>query len=332
MHIKYMFIMQHKARPLPVEFCTANAISDSLLGFMRGPVRRPCCLQHDFSVPLTVSDVTVPAAARRHHSRGTTATFDATRALAGHVGSGNEARHRISDGPELQAKVPGRLAPAGDILARAFGSVQACGTGNAVIENENPDETADIYCFAASALAPWPLSGALAVIKLVQVFELWQITGGASAHVKRRAEDAVMAAPQGKLAQDDIRLVALATIAEAPRRGYEIIKLIEETTADWYSPSPNIVYPMLTALAEEGYVSASADPPRLYTITADGRAYLDQNRALADAVLNRLTALGDRVNRWRRALGTDKQPEALDDSAESLVDILARAADNLHRR
>lgn len=141
-----------------------------------------------------------------------------------------------------------------------------------------------------------------------------------------------MAAPQGKLAQDDIRLVALATIAEAPRRGYEIIKLIEETTADWYSPSPNIVYPMLTALAEEGYVSASADPPRLYTITADGRAYLDQNRALAETVLNRLTALGDRVNRWRRALGTDKQPEALDDSAESLVDILARAADNLHRR
>lgn len=141
-----------------------------------------------------------------------------------------------------------------------------------------------------------------------------------------------MAAPQGKLAQDDIRLVALATIAEAPRRGYEIIKLIEETTADWYSPSPNIVYPMLTALAEEGYVSASADPPRLYTITEDGRAYLDQNRALADTVLNRLTALGDRVNRWRRALGTDKQPEALDDSAESLVDILARAADNLHRR
>ena len=141
-----------------------------------------------------------------------------------------------------------------------------------------------------------------------------------------------MAAPQGKLAQDDIRLVALATIGEAPHRGYEIIKLIEEKTADWYSPNPNIVYPMLSSLAEEGYVTASADPPRLYTITDQGRAYLDQNRALADAVLNRLTALGDRVSRWRRALGTDKQPEALDDSAESLVDILARAADNLHRR
>ena len=140
------------------------------------------------------------------------------------------------------------------------------------------------------------------------------------------------AAPQGKLAQGDIRLIALATVAEAPHRGYEIIKLIEEKTADWYSPNPNIVYPMLTGLVEEGYVTATSEPPRLYTITDEGRAYLKQNRDVADAVANRLTALGERVNRWRRALGTDKQPEALDDSAESLVDILARAADNLHRK
>lgn len=142
----------------------------------------------------------------------------------------------------------------------------------------------------------------------------------------------MMAAPQGKLAEGDIRLVALATIGEAPRRGFEIIKLIEEKTADWYSPSPNVIYPMLAGLAGEGYLSATAEPPRLYTITDDGRAYLTQNRDSADAVLNRLTALGERVNRWRRALGTDKQPETLDDSAESLVDILARAADNLHRK
>jgi DNA-binding PadR family transcriptional regulator len=139
-------------------------------------------------------------------------------------------------------------------------------------------------------------------------------------------------APQGKLAESDIRLVALALITEAPRHGYEIIKLIEEKTAEWYSPSPNIVYPMLTNLAEAGYVTASAEPPRLYTITDGGRAYLEQNRGLADVVLNRLTALGERVTRWRRAIGADKRNEVVDDSAESLVDILARAADNLHRK
>lgn len=140
------------------------------------------------------------------------------------------------------------------------------------------------------------------------------------------------AAPQGKLPDADIRLLAVAVIAETPRRGYEIIKLIEEKTADWYSPSPNLIYPMLSSLAEEGYLTASSEPPRLYTITDAGRAYLKDNHDLADAILNRMTALGERVSRWRRALGTDKRPESLDDSAESLVDILARAADGLHRK
>src|ERR1700733_4599675 len=38
------------------------------------------------------------------------------------------------------------------------------------------------------------------------------------------------------LAQGDLRLIALALIAQAPRHGYEIIKQLEEKTADWYSP------------------------------------------------------------------------------------------------
>ena len=136
-----------------------------------------------------------------------------------------------------------------------------------------------------------------------------------------------MVAPGSKgLAQSDLRLAALALIAETPRRGYEIIKLIEEKTADWYSPTPSVVYPTLTGLAEAGYATATTEPPRLYTITDNGRTYLQQNRDPAEAVLNRLTALGERVNRWRRALGTTSKPLEPDaDSTESLVDILARA-------
>jgi len=104
------------------------------------------------------------------------------------------------------------------------------------------------------------------------------------------------------LAQGDLRLLALALIAEAPRHGYELIKLIEEKTADWYSPSPGIVYPTLTYLEEAGYVTAASEgAKKLYTITEEGRAYLATNRELADVVLDRLAALGERVNRWRRA-------------------------------
>src|SRR5271155_5898746 len=102
------------------------------------------------------------------------------------------------------------------------------------------------------------------------------------------------------LAQGDLRLIALALIAEAPRHGYEIIKLLEEKTADWYSPSPGIVYPTLTYLEESGHVTVSTEgSKKLYTITGEGRAYLNANRDIVDAVLDRLSALGERVNRWR---------------------------------
>lgn len=158
------------------------------------------------------------------------------------------------------------------------------------------------------------------------------------------------------LAQGDLRLIALALIAEAPRHGYEIIKLVEEKTADWYSPSPGIVYPTLTYLEEAGYVTASAEgSKKLYSITDEGRAYLKANRDLADTVLDRLTAFGDRVNRWRRASRDERSDRrsfpplveaALDhlrqtlgkklaDDAEAeagLVEILVRTDADLQRR
>ena len=143
-----------------------------------------------------------------------------------------------------------------------------------------------------------------------------------------------MAAPSSSgVAESDLRLVALSLITEAPRRGYEIIQLIEEMTADWYLPNPNIVHPMLANLAEGGCLTASADPPRLYTITDDGRAFLEQNREAANAVLNRLRALGERVRRWRQALGMNNRLKEADaDATEGLMDVLARAANDLHRR
>src|SRR5271169_2705647 len=158
------------------------------------------------------------------------------------------------------------------------------------------------------------------------------------------------------LAQGDLRLVALSFIAEAPRHGYEIIKLIEEKTADWYSPSPGIVYPTLTYLEEAGYVTASTEgSKKLYTITDEGRAYLDANRDIVNVVLDRLTALGERVNRWRRAARGERDnrrtlpplteaaldhlretiAKRLEGDAEAeahLVEILARASADLQRK
>jgi DNA-binding PadR family transcriptional regulator len=158
------------------------------------------------------------------------------------------------------------------------------------------------------------------------------------------------------LAQGDLRLIALSFIAEAPRHGYEIIKLVEEKTADWYSPSPGIVYPTLTYLEEAGYVTASTEgSKKLYAITEEGRAYLEANRDIIDAVLARLSALGERVSRWRRSergerdnrrtlpplveATFDHLREAVgkrlagDADAESrLVEILARTATELQQK
>jgi DNA-binding PadR family transcriptional regulator len=129
------------------------------------------------------------------------------------------------------------------------------------------------------------------------------------------------------LAQGDLRLIALALIAEAPRHGYEIIKLLEEKTADWYSPSPGIVYPTLTYLEEAGYVTASTEgSKKLYTITDEGRAYLQANRELVDVVLDRLAAFGERVNRWRRnARGEREDRRSLPSLVEATLDHLREA-------
>src|SRR5215470_14780843 len=157
------------------------------------------------------------------------------------------------------------------------------------------------------------------------------------------------------LAQGDLRLIALALIAEQPRHGYEIIKVLEDKTAGWYSPSPGIVNPTLTYLEEAGYVTAQSDgAKRLYTITDEGRAHLAENRAFVDAVLARLAAIGEKVARMRRRFDAEEHDRrggspliraaienlrevaakrlADDPDAEAkLVEVLARAASELKK-
>ena len=134
------------------------------------------------------------------------------------------------------------------------------------------------------------------------------------------------------LVQGDLRLLALALIAQAPRHGYEIIKLVEEKTGDWYSPSPGIVYPTLTYLEEAGYVTASTEgAKKLYTITDEGKAYLDANRDIIKVVLDRLAAIGEKVGRWRRANRSEREealPPLVDAAIRNLREIVAKRLDN----
>src|SRR5438477_5776477 len=136
------------------------------------------------------------------------------------------------------------------------------------------------------------------------------------------------------LAQGDLRLIALALIAEQPRYGYEIIKLLEDKTAGWYSPSPGIVYPTLTYLEEASYVTVQAEgAKKLYTITDEGRGYLEENRAFVDAVLERLTAIGEKVARMRRRFGGEDEerngmPPLVRAALENLREVAAKRLDD----
>ena len=155
------------------------------------------------------------------------------------------------------------------------------------------------------------------------------------------------------LAQGDLKLLALALIEEQPRHGYELIKLIEEQTRGAYSPSPGVVYPTLTFLEEAGYVTAESEgAKKRYTITDDGRAYLEENRDIADMVLSRLAAIGEKVARMRSRLSAESDQEesvprlvnaalenlrevaakrlgASEDAEAKIVEILARAAQEI---
>ena len=89
----------------------------------------------------------------------------------------------------------------------------------------------------------------------------------------------------------DLRLMLLALIAEKPRHGYELIKEIEQKFGGAYSPSPGSIYPTLTLLEELDHVRASATDGarKLFEITEQGRAFLDENRATLDGVLARMS-------------------------------------------
>ncbi|KPF89649.1 PadR family transcriptional regulator [Rhodopseudomonas sp. AAP120] len=153
------------------------------------------------------------------------------------------------------------------------------------------------------------------------------------------------------LAQGDLKLIALALIAEQPRHGYDIIKVIEERTAGWYAPSPGVVYPALTFLEDIGHVIAQPEgAKKLYVITDDGRDYLTERRDLADAVLERLAAFGESMQQQNgegseagelppllravldnlRAVAVRQITKDSDKEAE-LVAVLARAAGELRK-
>ena len=83
----------------------------------------------------------------------------------------------------------------------------------------------------------------------------------------------------------DLKYVILDLIKDKPRYGYEIIRILEERSHGFYAPSPGAVYPTLQLLEEMGYITATQqDGKKVYTITEEGRLFLDTREEFAEGI------------------------------------------------
>jgi DNA-binding PadR family transcriptional regulator len=109
-----------------------------------------------------------------------------------------------------------------------------------------------------------------------------------------------------KLGSGDLQLLVLALLADKPRHGYEIIRVLGERSQGFYSPSPSMVYPALTYLEEIGYATVAVEGARkLYHVTDEGKAHLAANQSLVDAMFEQFDRIGEKMDSVRRAFSDD---------------------------
>lgn len=91
----------------------------------------------------------------------------------------------------------------------------------------------------------------------------------------------------------ELKLVALHLIAEQPRHGYDLIRQIEELTGGHYAPSPGIVYPTLTLMAEMDLIDETIDDggKKIYAITEQGSVKLAEEEKHVAQILERLEGI-----------------------------------------
>jgi DNA-binding PadR family transcriptional regulator len=98
----------------------------------------------------------------------------------------------------------------------------------------------------------------------------------------------------------DVRLVVLKLLSEQPSYGYQLIKTMEERLSGGYTPSAGVIYPTLTMLEEEGLAIASSENgKKVYSLTSEGREYLQTNQRRVEQLFERLEEAGRGFQRGR---------------------------------
>jgi DNA-binding PadR family transcriptional regulator len=99
----------------------------------------------------------------------------------------------------------------------------------------------------------------------------------------------------------ELKLVILKLLDEQPSYGYQLMKTMEERLAGGYTPSAGVIYPTLTLLEEEGLASAtmSEGNKKVYSLTDEGRRFVEANKERIGEVFERIEAVGERFERRR---------------------------------
>ena len=143
-----------------------------------------------------------------------------------------------------------------------------------------------------------------------------------------------------------LRLYLLKLLAEGPKHGYELIRLLENRFLGLYAPSAGTIYPRLQRLEAEGLVThAAAGRRKVYEITPAGRAELTQRAGeLADlereihASVADLTSLATEIEQQvsgsvpdikrelREAAQQTRRPRPWPGAPDAVADLEAAAA------
>lgn len=106
---------------------------------------------------------------------------------------------------------------------------------------------------------------------------------------------------RGKLfAAEELRLMVLRLLGEQPQHGYQLIRGFAERSGDNYSPSPGILYPTLSLLADQGLVKDRAGEQksrRVFELTEEGRAEVEFKSDEIDAAFTRMASIAENASK-----------------------------------
>jgi DNA-binding PadR family transcriptional regulator len=141
-----------------------------------------------------------------------------------------------------------------------------------------------------------------------------------------------------------LRLYLLKLLDEAPRHGYEVIRLLQDRFMGVYAPSPGTIYPRLARLEEEGLLTHDEEDGRkIYRITDKGREEInrrldeldDLEREITESVSDIAREVKEDVRETVRSLREEltwATREVHRESARSAREQARMARDEAHER